>query len=538
MESQTITLKTETISPNKVPYYSDKDLAYQLLDDRYKSFYKLTPNLESFKQAIQEKQKHEVDRVLLTEVIQEQYNRREFSNSQERNWNLLKDNNTFTVVTAHQPSLFTGPLYYIFKICSTIKLAQELNDKYSEYNFVPLFISGGEDHDFDEINHVHIFNKEVKWEMDVSGPVGRIPIDGQFEKIIDEFTAILGDQKYGEEIKNLLKLSRDKSTIYGEFNFHLANNLFSNYGLLVLGMDDRRLKSSFIPIMEKELLEMPSRGIVMETQTKLEKVGFSSQAYPRIINLFYLQDNLRSRIEKGGDKEYYVVDTNIQWSEEELLVELHEYPERFSPNVIMRPLYQEHTLPNLAYIGGGGEIAYWLERKDQFEFFKIPFPILMRRNSAMLVPTYIQDQINDLELDITTFFGDEDLIINNFLAEQTTIEIDLAEEKKDLEKVFDKIAWKAEQIDPPLAKWILAESTKNQKLVDQMESRIRRSIKKREENKVKQIRKVKNKLFPGNGLQERYDNFFQYYLEEGPSLIEKLIETFDPVSNDFYMIKL
>jgi bacillithiol biosynthesis cysteine-adding enzyme BshC len=318
----------------------------------------------------------------------------------------------------------------------------------------------------------------------------------------------------------------------------LANDLFSNYGLLVLGMDDRRLKSSFIPIMEKELLEMPSRGIVMETQTKLEKAGFSSQAYPRIINLFYLQDNLRSRIEKGGDKEYYVVDTNIQWSEEELLVELHEYPERFSPNVIMRPLYQEHTLPNLAYIGGGGEIAYWLERKDQFEFFKIPFPILMRRNSAMLVPTYIQDQINDLELDITTFFGDEDLIINNFLAEQTTIEIDLAEEKKDLEKVFDKIAWKAEQIDPPLAKWILAESTKNQKLVDQMESRIRRSIKKREENKVKQIRKVKNKLFPGNGLQERYDNFFQYYLEEGPSLIEKLIETFDPVSNDFYMIKL
>jgi uncharacterized protein YllA (UPF0747 family) len=221
-----------------------------------------------------------------------------------------------------------------------------------------------------------------------------------------------------------------------------------------------------------------------------------------------------------------------------LLAELYGHPERFSPNVVMRPLYQEHTLPNLVYIGGGGEIAYWLERKKQFEFFDIPFPILMRRNSAMLIPAYIKNQIDDLGLDLTTFFENEDQIINKFLAEQTSVEIDLTSEKAEIEKSFGKIAWKAEQIDPSLAKWIAAESTKNQKLLEQMESRIRRSIKKREENKVKQIGKIKNKLFPGNGLQERYDNFFQYYLEEGPILIDHLIEAFDPVSNEFYMIKL
>jgi bacillithiol biosynthesis cysteine-adding enzyme BshC len=302
-------------------------------------------------------------------------------------------------------------------------------------------------------------------------------------------------------------------------------------------MDSHLLKNSFLPILEKELIEQPSQKIVQATQEKLDKLGISSQAFPREINLFYLSEDSRKRIEQSGD-EYFVVDSDVRWNKNEILDELHTYPERFSPNVLIRPLYQEFILPNLAYIGGGGEIAYWLERKEQFEHFGIPFPVLIRRNSAMLVPSYMQDQIQELGIADQQLFDEEDAIINNFLAGQTSVDIQLSEEMAQINQVFDKMADKAEQIDPPLSKWILAEGTKTHKIVEQIESRLKRAIKKKEENKVNQIRKIKNKLFPNNGLQERYDNFFQYYLTEGDSLIDGLISGFNPLENKFAIIYL
>src|SRR6185436_12759892 len=111
--------------------------------------------------------------------------------------------------------------------------------------------------------------------------------------------------------------------------------------------------------------------------------GFKAQAYCRPINLFYMEEGVRERIEPLGDGGYIRVDSKISYTQEEIIAELHSHPERFSPNVILRPLYQEFILPNLAYIGGGGELAYWLERKTQFEHFGVPFPMLVRRNSVL-----------------------------------------------------------------------------------------------------------------------------------------------------------
>lgn len=525
------------INPQNIPYYSDKDIAYQMLDERYAPFYKYKPELASFKKAIEDKSRQKLDRKLVVEVITEEYIKRKLTKEQQINLERLKDENSFTIVSAHQPSLFTGPLYFIYKICSAIKLSAQLNVEYPDNNFIPLFISGGEDHDFDEINHASLFGKEIVWNKEVNGSVGRIKLDNDFKEIINQFTEVLGTNNYGSRIKEILNDSLSKCTTYGEFNFHIVNELFQEYGLLVINMDSQKLKKAFIPILEKELIEQPSQSLVMATQDDLDKVGFSSQAYPREINLFYLQENSRKRIEQNGDY-FYVVDSSIRWQKDEIIDELRRHPERFSPNVVIRPLYQEYILPNLAYIGGGGEIAYWLERKKQFEFFNVPYPILIRRNSAMLIPAYLQEQMEELGLSDEQLFEDENTIINAFLAEQASVDISLNEELSKITNIFETIAYKAEQIDPPLAKWVLAEGTKTSKLIEQMESRIKRSIKKKEENKVNQIRKIKQKLFPNNGLQERHDNFFQYYLTEGDDLIADLIADFDPLDNKFSILYL
>lgn len=506
------------------------------MDSRYREFYKYEPELESFPQIIENKKGQVIDRKLLNSTIRTQYTNRNLTTSQENNIVSLSENDTFTITTAHQPSLFTGPLYYIYKICSVIKATQLLNNKYKAFHFVPIFISGGEDHDFEEIDHCYLFDKEIKWQEIPGGPVGRKPLD-KLDDALETFSEILGKSENAEEIKTLLYNALNKSNNYKEFNFHLVNNLFEDYGLIVIDMDNASLKRAFIPIMEKEILERPSEAIISNTQKLLAEKGFKNQAFPRDINLFYIHDGRRDRITYNGSQ-YEIVDTSITFSEQSIIIELHNHPERFSPNVAIRPLYQESILPNLAYIGGGGEIAYWLERLDHFDYFGIPFPMLMRRNSALLINKSSNKLMEKLNISINEMLLPIDHIINQFIHRNTSIELDLGKEEEKISNIFDEISESASSIDPTISKWIQAEKTKQIKVISQIESRLKRTIKQQEETKVNQIRKLKEKLFPGNGLQERRENFFQYYMSHGKDMIPLLIDSFDPFDKNLDVITL
>jgi bacillithiol biosynthesis cysteine-adding enzyme BshC len=530
------TMEIIKIDAHEVPFFSEKDKAYMSGDERYAAFFEHPPQIESFANVIKLKAHQNIDRQLLVDQIREIYSKRQISAQQESNISHLKDELTFTITTAHQPSLFTGPLYYIYKICSALKLVAQCNMHYPEYRFVPIFISGGEDHDFEEVNHCNIFNKRIEWNENAGGAVGRMPID-KLDDVIEEFSSILGDSENAVKIKEILYTAYNNSRIYKDFSFNLVNELFEKYGLIVLDMDRKAFKKAFSPIVAEELTHRPSESIVLNTQEQLNALGISSQAHPRDVNLFYLKDNYRVRItfENGM---YQLVDTDISFTQEEILEELKNHPERFSPNVIMRPLYQEVILPNLAYIGGGGEIAYWLERKDQFKHFGIPFPMLVRRDSALILDSSAQKQLAKHHLKLADLFPPIDFVINNYLSKNTDVSIDLSSHKSSLETIFNEISEDAGTIDPTIKKWILAEKTKQVKVFDQIESRLKRTLKQQEETKINQITKLREKLFPGNGLQERHDNFFQYALNDGLELIDALIENFDPLSCDFKIFKL
>ena len=248
--------------------------------------------------------------------------------------------------------------------------------------------------------------------------------------------------------------------------------------------------------------------------------------------MFYMTDGQRARIEKEGGV-YKVLDTNISFSEAEMEAEIESHPERFSPNVVIRPLMQEAILPNVAYVGGGGELAYWMERKSQFDAFGLFYPCLIRRNSLMILSKSQSAAIEKLGLQVEELFEKEDDIIRDFLQKQTDVELDLNEEISMITKAMSLIADKAEVIDPTLKPAVLAESSKIEKQIEQIESRIRRSLKKQEETQVNQIKNLKSKLFPGNGLQERTDNFLQYYVLFGPQIEQKLMEELNPLDKAF-----
>jgi len=519
-----------------VPQLSQKDQDYISLAPYLTDYYTYRPTLENFAQAIADRKSKPVDRVTLQKVIKDNYSKITATEKQQLHIEALLSEDTFTIITAHQPSLLGGPLYYVYKICSVINLVAQLQLKYPEYHFVPVFINGSEDHDFDEIDHFNIYGKTLRWEREASGPVGRLSTEG-LSVVIDQAADILDDSEHSKRIIDVFKDSLKHSSNYNDFVFRYVNELFGKYGLLVVNTDNKELKRNFAPIMKQEITKRPSQQLVMDTQQMLEQHGFKAQAYPRDINLFYLGNGDRQRITYEEGK-YAIVDTEQSYTEAEILQMVDEHPEDFSPNVVMRPLYQEVTLPNLAYVGGGGEIAYWLERKEQFAHYDVHYPMLIRRNSALLLDKGSSKNLTKLDLNVSDMFEHEDQIISSYLLSAVSEDITIDEELEQMQAAYESIAEKAAPHDPGLKKAILAEMTKQLKQVNNLGGRIKRTIKAREENNVSKIKKVKEKLFPGNGLQERSDNFIQYYSKLGPDFFDFLVTNLDPLTAEFAIIEL
>ena len=525
---------------HKVPFeqfsqLSARDIAYATANPSLKPFYKYGVDIDSFAAVIAEKSKQKIPRSLLVENLKDQYSSIPTTNLVLQNIDALAGSNTFTVTTAHQPSLFTGPLYYIYKILSTIHLSELLNLHYPDFQFVPVFISGAEDHDFEEINHCNLFNKTLSWENEETGPVGRMS-NASLHPVLEELINILGQSENAQILQKKLRSAYSSDRNYGESAMHLVNSLFQDYGLVVVDMSRKDLKRAFIPILEKELFEQPSKQLVETCQAQLETAGFGAQAHARPINLFYIQDQLRERIEQE-DGIFKVVNTNIQFSEAALRTELQEHPERFSPNVITRPLYQEYILPNLAYIGGGGELAYWLERKAQFEHFGIPYPMLIRRNSVLWIDKGSQKRMNKLDLSLQDLLMDTEDLVKRYVKANTENELSLRAEKKQIQELFEGVITKAKEIDPTLVKSVKSEQAKQLNGLSTIEAKLIRAEKQRHDVAINQIRSLKEKFFPNNGLQERHDNFMGLYLKHGPQFFEALKEHLNPLEmGDFVVV--
>jgi bacillithiol biosynthesis cysteine-adding enzyme BshC len=527
-------MHTVKIPFQDIPQLSKKDIAYATESSELRPFFKYDVKIESFAQIIADKQKENTNREVLVNTLLEQYKPFDTSQKVLDNINALGLETTFTVTTAHQPSLFTGPLYYIFKIISAIRLAEDLKAHYPGHHFVPVFVSGAEDHDFEEIQYANIFGKKILWENEESGSVGMMNTNS-LSAPLEELKSILGESENAQAVSAIFEKAFADNKTYGKAQTQIVNAFFKDYGLVVVDMNTANLKRLFIPILEEEILKQVSKPLIEATQEKLEGVDFGGQAHAREINVFYLRDQIRNRIVYENDQ-YLVVDTDFSFTEAEMIEELHAHPERFSPNVVMRPLYQELVLPNLAYIGGGGEIAYWLERQTQFEHFNLNFPMLIRRNSVMWIDKNNSKRMEKLGLGVENIFWDTDLLIRNYVDEHATTALTLEEEKTLFEKMFESISNKAEEIDPSLQKSILAEKTRQLKSIDQLENRLHRAEKQKHDTAVNQIRNLKDKLFPGNGLQERVDNFLPLYLKHGASFFETLKKDLNPLEKGFIVI--
>lgn len=503
-----------------------------------KPFYNRFPKLENFRPQFEEKrsQLSLAQRRTLAKRIMLQYDDNNLSQSTLSNIDLLLEADTFTVTTGHQLNLFTGPLYFLYKIFSTINLAEKLNKEYPKHYFVPIYWMATEDHDFEEINYFNLFGSKVEWEREASGAVGELSTKGM-ENVKDQLKEKLGAGKNAEKLISYFVEAYHKNTNLADATRHLANSMFWEYGLVIVDGNDKELKKAFIPYAEKELKENLSFKEVSETTKKLTDLGFSEQVHPREINLFYLKENLRERIVELEGR-FYVNDTDISFSPEEILKELHEYPERFSPNALLRPLYQEVILPNLCYIGGGGELAYWFQLKDYFNAVKVPFPILLLRNSALLVPKTLAEKLKKHRLKLNELFLPQHELITKYTKSISKIDIDFSNQKKHLEKQFKDLYKLAKKTDASFLGAVAAQEKKQLNGLDNLEKRLLKAQKRNFSEELDKVKNIQNQLFPNQSLQERHLNFSEFYLEYGEDLLDTIKENLDPLDLNFTVLEL
>ncbi|MBP2282635.1 bacillithiol biosynthesis cysteine-adding enzyme BshC [Flavobacterium sp. CG_23.5] len=529
-------MPTDCISYQNSGYFSSLMNDYLDQKSNLHSLYNRFPKLENFENQILEKQKNynNHNRSVLVSALQQQYASISSSVLTKQNIEVLALPNTFTVTTGHQLNLFSGPLYFLYKIISTINLTNELKAKYPSYNFVPIYWMATEDHDFEEINYFNFKGKKFRWNTESTGPVGRLSTKG-LEDFFDVYALELGSSTNAEAIKKLFKESYLNHDNLADATRYLANALFGLYGLVILDADNSDLKRAFMPFAKEELLHQTSHQLVLETAEKLKE--YTVQVNPREINLFYIEDNIRERIVLENGK-YKVNHTKIEFSETEILELLENHPEKFSPNVIMRPLYQEVILPNLCYIGGGGEIAYWLELKSFFDAAKVTFPILLLRNSVLLATEKQAKKAEKLHLNWTNLFSKQSNLINSKTKELSEFPIDLTPIKEQLRKQFEALFEMANHTDESFMGAVKAQEVKQTKGLENLEKRLLKAQKRKLSDVLQRITDLQNDLFPNQSLQERQANFSEFYLENGDNLIPMIINQLKPLEQNFDIILL
>lgn len=481
-----------------------------------RNFYNLFPSYENFIIQAKSKLNSFPNRSILLEVLNKQFKKHliEIHPKQKKNLTLLSEKNSVTVACGHQLNLLTGPIYFLYKILQTIKLCDELNQIQADISFIPVFWFASEDHDFLEINHFYFKEKKWVWEGENSSNVGNKSLNDLFP-VLEEFIRTINSLPYSEKIILLIKKSYFESENLVQATYKLINLIFASYGLIGIDGNSVEFKQFLHPIVREEFLNHQCFEKVSQTNNKLKKLNYKIQVNPRKINLFELNEHERKRIDTVPKKGYYI--------------------EKISPNVLIRPIYQEIILPNVAYIGGNKEIAYWLQLKSYFDHFNIPFPILIPRNSLVIITKKQQQKLIRLGLSYWDLLNRKYDAIEELVLKNSSISIDFEKYIFQIQKMYQVMIEESKKTEKTLKNLLLAQEKKQLNQFEKIRKRILKAEKNRQKQQINSIENLYKELFPHGELQERMVNFLEFYFEN-PNLLKLLYQEISTIESYFKIL--
>lgn len=533
MEKQLLTYKSTR-------QFSDLVLDYLEGSDQLRPFFNRAPDLDQVKAQIQEKSQSfpPSSRAKLVQALIGQYQDFSLNESFDQRIKLaiqaLSGEKTFTVTTGHQLNLFTGPLYFLYKIFGAINLAEQYTAQNPGYRFLPVFWMASEDHDFEEIAHFRTGAHKINWPKQGAGPVGRLMCT-DLDEVLNTLDKLWGGTVVGRSMLNLFKSVYTPELTLAQATRKLVHELFKDYDLIIIDGDDAVLKSEFTSIMRHELTENGCSQAIEKTTQALTLKGYHKQVHPREINLFYCDSGLRERI-IATESGFAIDQTEMRFTQGELLDLLERRPELFSPNALLRPLYQERVLPNLAYIGGGAEVAYWAQLKDCFATNALTYPMVYLRNSISLIPAKVVSKLRRINLEISDLFLPMDELSRRYVARNSGLEIDFSAQITHLKKQFEQLYLMAEQTDASFMGAVGAQEKKQIKGLERLQQRLMRAEKRKHAQDIQRLAKMREWLFPEGTLQERKENMSWGLTQIGPEFLALLKNHIDPSDHRFTLL--
>ena len=499
-----------------------------------RSYVQYEPIYAGIEAAIAARKQCKSHRKELVEVLAHQYQNLQKEQAVLDNIDLLLKDNTFVITTAHQPNLFTGPLYFFYKIIHAIQLAADLQQRYPNYHFVPVYYIGSEDADIEEVGSFVLDGQKYQWETQQTGAIGRMKVDDALLKLLQNFTGYWAVKPEGKNALAIIQDAYQKGRTISEATLQMVHGFFGQYGLVVLEPDNAALKSLFIPTIEKELLEQFSNKAIQPAVTTLRE-QYHVQTEGRALNLFYLKDQLRARIEKDGE-DYVIADTNLRFSKDQILEELHAHPERFSPNVILRGVFQETVLPGIVFIGGGGELAYWMELKEVFSQAGIHYPLLQLRNSFACMTAKTKQQWDSLGFSFNDLFKPVLDLEVAYVKKHATDQLNMDKAIATHRALYAQIEAQVLTIDATLRDHAKNLAHQSEKKLLELEKKMIRAERRKQSVAIDRIHSIKNELFPNNGLQERVENIAEWISVYGWDWVESVMQHSNTMEQNFTII--
>lgn len=470
----------------------------------------------------------------ISNIISEQYKSFDASSKTLKNITLLKNKETIAVVTGQQLCILGGPLYTFYKIITAIKLCSHLSERYDNYDYVPVFWLEGDDHDFDEVRSINILNDnneiiKVSYtdeEIDEDqnrGSIGRLNFKESISDFLKEINVQLKNTEFKtslmEHLNSFYSAEKTFKTSFKELLFWL----FDQYGLIIFDPQDKQIKELLKPVFKKEItnFRLHTEKLV-NISANLEGV-YHAQVKIRPINLFYNYDEGRYLIEPV-ENEFRLKGKRKKFSLDEILNLIETEPEKFSPNVLLRPICQDFLLPTGFYVGGPSEIAYFGQILPLYEFYDLDPAIIYPRSSATLLEKSINSVLEKYGIRILDIFIDPNKLKNNIINSISDKNLDeiFKEAKTQIDLTFDNLKEKLFELDKTMSAVTVKYRQKVQSYVDELNGKASDAQKKRYEITLRQIDKASVNLFPNQNFQERELSFLNFANKYSIEILKKI----------------
>lgn len=473
-------------------------------------------------------------RAALADAIRSQYSEIKTSKPTQTNIETLYSPKTIAVVTGQQLGILGGPIYTIYKTITAIKLCNHLKEKFEGYHFVPVFWLEGDDHDFDEVRSVNMVNNEnrifnIKYDDGNTeeinrGNIGHLKFSQNIEQIFTTLTAELRETEFKKTLIEFLQSIYNPGTTFQESFRELMIRLFDEYGLIVFNPLDPEIKKLLIPIFTKEITSYRDHtGILVERSAELEDL-YHAQVKVKAINLFYIEENERLLIEPV-DNDYRLKGKRKRFTHEDLISQVNFTPERFSPNVLLRPICQDYLFPTAFYVGGPGEISYFAQVTPLYDLYDISEPIIYPRSSATIIEKGVQTILDKYNLNLTDIFLSEDELVTKVIMANAGADITnvFGEALHSLNEMFHPINDKLNSIDKTLSELSSKSKERMEQAIEFLKSKAIEAEKRKHEATIRQLGKVRNVLYPNDNLQERELNFLYFVNKYGTDVLKFVI---------------